>query len=295
MAQMVYDAFLGAGNNLRQITNVAYNPGAEIVRARQSGAVDPSEHYLRGADPRAQLTTMDLSGLLSFASVIAGTGLLSGDTILLPFQKEDNGGTFLGTLSHDVLTATEGFVYPTQISAAQDDDGATAQCEVVFLSTDGFVDPVTLNANQTLTASAFNAQFGFGPAYFGGSLVPECVGWTVDCGIQISVKRYQGAVYPTRVYLTQRNPTIQLVFESFSDAAAFITAAAAMVSAAVYARRFVDGQSYDADANPTHIKLAFATGIANLDSLSVGANAQGQATVMLNGEGLTQSTASMIP
>lgn len=294
MAHIVYDALLGAGNNLRQVQSVNYNPGPQVRRARQSGAIDPSEHYLLGADPRATLVTTDIAGLLAFAGVAGGSGLLSADTIYLPFQAEDNGGTFKSGLNHDRLAGTKGIVYPVSFQANQG-DVVTANAEVVFLSTDGFTAPVALNTGVALQAGAFVGEYLFGDVYFGGSQVGEAVGWQVNTGISVATKPTNGAVYPTNVYITMRDPTITITFENFAAASSFVTAVGAMTTGAVYGRLLVDGGTLAADIATSHLKFSFGTGIGQLDNVQMQAGQQGTVNVTLLGEALAASTASAIP
>lgn len=295
MSDAVYDAFLGAGNNLRQVVATRYSPNAVVIPAYQSGAVEPSEQYGGNAQQQVSFDTLDIAGVVGMVSMTSGLAL-SSDAITIPYQRRANASTFAGTLSHFTLSATDGVLTCSQISASQDNEGAVATLDFLPLSSDGFTNPLSEAKNQTLTASAFNAQFDFGPVYFNSVQVPQAVGWSVNPGVTLRSRRFDGTVYPTAHYIIRVLPSITIVFEEVDDVVdVFTNLWAGMTTAAVYARRRSDGSTHVADSTASHAKFSFATGITNLDSIQVNESASAQVSVTLFGKSLTASVASMIP
>ncbi len=293
MSVAVYDAVLGA-NSLRQVVSSQYSANGRVIVGRASGGVDPAALYGGQAGPAASFDSADVAGALGFAGVATGL-ILSSSTITIPFNERANGGTFAGALSHSVISATDGLLIPTQIAASQDSEAVIASLALLFISSNGLVDPITINVNQSLAAQAFNSQFAMGPVYFGGSQVPEAVGWRVNPGIQVEGVSYNGGIYPTALHITGRNPTIEILFEDFASAATFTGQYQAMTSAAVYGRLRTDGGTFAADASLVHLKFSFAAGITNMDTLGGSGLNNGQVSVMLYGKALTFASNSSIP
>lgn len=295
---VVYDAILGSGNNLRQVRSSQYSPNGTIILGSASGAIDPSELYGGAANPTVLFETADVAGALGLMSVTAGLHVSSG-TITIPYQKRANGAAFAGTLSHMTISGTDALIIPVQISGRQDNEAVILTVQVIFYSSTGLANPVTFNTGATLASQAFNAQYDFGPVYAdlggGSSQIAEAVGWTVNTGIVVGTQRANGGIYPSKLFIQQRNPTIEILFEDFDDAAAFGTVYDALTSCAVYGRQRTDGGTHTADASGAHLKFSFAAGITDIRSLGGSDRNNGQASIMLTGKALTAATTSTIP
>src|SRR5690606_32918860 len=125
---------------------------------------------------------------------------VNNGTILIPSHTRANGGTHAGTSAHSVLSATHALIVPNSFSANQgDQDGAVCDLTATFISTNGFVSPVTMLTNQTLTAQAYNASHRMGPVYIDGQQLTGLVGVTITTGITTEIEETDGAIYPQAV------------------------------------------------------------------------------------------------
>lgn len=292
MADVVYDAVIGA-LTLRQVSQGSYDPGANVIAARASGAIDPSELYAGSATPRASFQSGDLAGLLGAVSLSAGLAISSG-TITLPFQKRANQGAFAGSSAHPAIAATDGLLVVTSIESGQD-RGVTASMDLHFLSTDGATDPVSGSTGNSLGAQSFTAQFDHGPGLVNATEIDELVGWRVNPGITVRAKHYQGLTFPTRLYIVSRDPSIDLTFEDLDAAMAFLGSYTALSSVNVYARRFADGAAHVAEATTSHAKFSLGDGIGVIGPVQAAGQAEGSATIRCTGLALTGSTSNAIP
>ena len=298
MAETVYDAVLGSGNALKQVRSSQYSPNGNIILGSASGAIDPSHLYGGPANPTVLFETGDVAGALGLMSVSTGLHVSSG-TITIPYNKRANGGAFAGTSSHMTISGANALIIPVQISGSQDNEAVILTVQVIFYSTTGLANPVTFNTGASLAAQSFNVMYDFGPVYAdlgsGSAQIAEATGWTVNTGLVVVPRRYNGGVYPSKLFIVQRNPTIEITFEDFDDAAAFGTVYDALTSCAVYGRKRADGGTHVADATEEHVKLSFATGISDIRTLGGSDRTNGQASIMLTGKALTAAVTSAIP
>lgn len=293
MADGVYDAVLGA-LTLKQVSNTTYSEGKTVIAATKSGDVDPAQYYANRAEPKATFESTDIAGVLGGISVTAGLSISSG-TITIPYRKRAQGATFAGSSAHVALSGTNGLLIPTSFSSSQDQEASTVSLELWFRSTDGATDPVTSATGASLASQSFNVSYDHGPVLVNASEVAEVTGFTVNPGIEVRAKRYQGLPFPTALYIVQRRPTIDLEFEDFDDAEAFVGTVTAMSSCACYMRKLADGSSHVAEATAEHVKFSFTDGIVTLETLSASGTEDGTATVRLYGDTLAASATNAIP
>jgi hypothetical protein len=293
-AHAVYDAVLGTGNALQQVESSSFQANIQPIAGTASGAPDPSDYFIGASAPMARFATTDVAGALGFLSATAGL-FVSNGTITIPWNQRTNGGTFAGSTSHARLNGTYALIVPVSCSASQDDPMIRLTIDVHFISSDGFTAPVTISTGQSLAAQSFNAIHTFGGVYYGGSQIVESVGWTVNFGIEVEKSSADGGNFPTRVYITNRRPTIDIEFEDLDSVAAVDVLAEAMSSAAVYARKRSAGGIFVADATEQHIKFSFANGITSTESIDANGTSRARAAIRLHGEALTVSAASAIP
>lgn len=293
-AHAVYDAVLGVGNALKQVMSSAFNANVNVIAGSASGAPDPSDYFIEETMPVAAFETFDVAGGLGILSITAGLYVAAG-TITVPWNQRTNGGTFASGSAHFRINGTDALIVPTTISANQGDEGVGMGIAVHFLSTTGFAVPVTLSTAQALASQSFNAQYAFGPAYYGGSNVPECVGWAVNPGIVVEKSTTDGGIYPTRAYIVLRRPTIDLIFEDFDALSSFGVMHGAMTSAAVYGRKRSGSSTFVADATAEHLKFSFANGVSSTETIQATGVNRGKLALRLHGEALTASAASAIP
>src|SRR5690606_35801495 len=95
--------------------------------------------------------------------------------------------------------------------------------------------------------------------------------FSVNPGLTVEVQRDSGSPYPYKVFITKREPTIDLVFQNEAQAIAAINSSAIISGsggAAVYLRKRADASTFIADATTAHLRLAFASGLTRFESFS---------------------------
>lgn len=292
MTATVYDALIGTGNNVRQVVSTDYSPNARIEAGRVSAGVDPSALFLTEARPTARIQSGDLAGVLALLSVTAGLDV-AGENIDLPYQFRAAGSTFAGNLSHSVLRGTNGLVVPQSASVNQGDVASLIDLMVHFES-DGFTAPVAQVDDLTLTAQAFNALFGLGPAVLDSATVAGVIGHTVNFGLTVEPEMTDGAVYPVTHFITERNPSIDLRFRDFDSLAAAATIASAMTTLVVYHRKRAEGGTYVANGTGAHVAFSFGAGITSVQNVTGQGTQPAIPTLRCFGELLSVSSTATI-
>lgn len=294
----VYDAVLGAGENLRQVTRSRYTPNARVITGRVTGGHTPSAYYGHSAAPVYLLESVDIGGLMGLTGFSPSAGMYrTSDTVQIPYQERSAGGKFAGTLSHDVISGTDALIVPTRFAASQQDPGAVAELEVNFISTDGLTAPTSLAINQTLGAQAFNALWGLGPVTVGGTQVTKVTGFAVNTGVQAERRIYDGGAYPSDVYIPSDAPiipSVDLTFENMSGLNAFSTIFAAGAETICYFRQRADGSTFTSDVSTVHIKFTLSAGIIHPESIDAARGSNAELTLRIFGKALTHSAASAI-
>lgn len=290
MADALYDGVIGAVA-VKQIRRTSVSPSIEWIAARQSGAVGPSAHYLNRGRPQAVFESMDVDGIIDG---IGATGLLvTSGTLTVPWNRRANGSTFAGGSNNFVISGTDGFAVIRRISATQNGGGAVAEVDLGFLSTDGITVPLTDSVNQALASQAYNVSYDLGPVSVNASEVPDVVGTVVNTGLGLQFEWTGGGVWPTAVYLTQSDPSIDITFRDFDAMDGFINGAV-MTAASVFYRKRSAGGTYVADGTAEHVKASFTDGVADVQDVTGSGNESGTATLRLLGQSLTLSTTSTI-
>ncbi|HEY0982674.1 hypothetical protein [Schlesneria sp.] len=295
MPDVVYDAILGSGVNLRQVTNSSFDPKVESLAGRMSGAAVISDQFIVSSQPEASLSTVDIGGFLTAFGVV-GAVVNNGANVTIPFQKRARAGTFVGAGANMVvkgITDCPVVLNPQTITAPR--QGApTAQGQVLFLSSDGMVTPYSETVNQTLAGQLFSAMYGLGPVYINGDLVPRQVGFSVTFGLGWSEpQNYEGSVFASDIFLETIDPVIEVQVEDF-DLLASILGGASITNVTAYLRKRASGGTYVADATAQHIKFTFAGGLIKPQAMSAQETKHGNAGLRLEGRTLVASTASAV-
>lgn len=288
MSAVVYDATLGA-LLLRQIRSTSYEPNVQHRTARAAAALAPAEIGVLGSRPQVTISSGDLDSIITNLSMTGGLYINAG-TIIVPFINRIEGGSFKGATAHTTLSGTKGLLLPNSFSARQgDEDGAGCDLILHMLSTDGELSPVTVNINQTLIASAFVAQYEFGPVSVNGVQVNKAISVAVNPGLAALIEIFDGDHHPQLAFIDAENiePTIQIGFASIDDLNTFGPLAVAMTSAKVNLRNRIDGGTTHPDASLKHIQFTFAGGLSVLDSASGERGQSGEVSITLRGKTLT--------
>lgn len=302
MSATTYDVLLGTDNLIRQVVSTNFSPGIRIEPGYVSAGVDPSEHFVTDGNPTCRVQSMDLAGVMGILSATAGLDIDSGSTdgnIDLPWQFRAAGSTHQGSSSHTIIRGTDALIIPQSASVEQGGN-SVIDFLVNYESNDGggapgFDDPVTQVQDQTLTAQAFNAMFGLGPAVADSAAMAQVVGHTVNFGIQIETLKTGGAIYPTTHFIIRRAPTIDVRFRDFDTLNAVKPLFEAMTGLAVYHRKRAPGSTYVANATGEHVSFSFADGIKSITDLSASGNQVAVPVLRCHGESLTVSTTATIP
>lgn len=298
MSSAIYDAFLGS-LNLRQVSSSSFNPGATISVQRVSGGQLPSFITAGAASPRASFSSMDLFGALTAIDLSAGLHISAG-TIVIPFQQRAQGSTFTGAGANQTITAANALAVITGVEAAQSGDGASVSIDVIFRSTDGVTNPVTLNVGATPSAQAFVGSYGMGPvtARMGAesaiAQIAQVTRFSVSPGLGVAVMSYDGGNYPTLITIDTQDPTIDLTFEDFTAASRFLSDFTSLTSITVFLRKKVDGGSFVNDATASHISFTLTGGMVTLQSITAGATGNGSVTLKFTGKSIAKSLAAAI-
>jgi hypothetical protein len=291
MAATVYDVNFN-GTILRQVMRSDYNASADRVVGRYSGGVDPQQISLLKAEPKISVDSGDLAGAIALASITTGIFFDTASTIVIPFNGRANGGVFSG--GESALTATKGLLIPTSFSAQQDsEDGAKASLDFYPIS-DGTTAPVVASSGGSLAGQVFNAMYSLGPANFNSTDITGLTGVDVKPGLTIEVKRYRGLAFAELLYVTLREPSIELTFEDTDALATFGALFAAATSTVVYFRKRDDGSTHVADGTGVHTRFTLTGGLSCTDNLGASGQSNAEAKATIWGKTLAVSTTSSI-
>lgn len=300
MADVVYDAILGA-NNLRQVVSSDFNQSMELVEGRESGNPFKADQFVQSVSPEASLTTMDIGGFLT-AFGLLGTLVDDGSGVVIPFAKRANGGSFAGDGANLHVIGVEDhpvFLVPQSITVPKMGP-VVAQGMAHFLSADGVTAPFAVEVNQDLAAQAFVALYGGGPVYVNSTRIDAQVGFTVNFGLQLSEKQhYEGSPYPTKIFVEEVNPSIEIMVEDFDQIVTFQGVNVSQLSA--YIRKRATGGTYVGNGTSGHVKLGLTTdggatakGFAQAQAIRANETKHGNAALRITGCKLTSSVASAI-
>lgn len=287
---------------LKQIMSGGWTTNGTIVRGHATAGVDADHRSGGRAAPVANFTSADIATLLALSNFLtSGLAVGSGSGAVLPFRTRSDGGTFAG--SDDFASACAGgLLIPGQISIDQSSEGEEQPAitmELMFhaKSSTG-LDPVANTNGNTLSASAFVAQFQQGPVLVNGTEVTEVTNVTVDPGITVEAKHYNGLPFPQRINIRRRNPTISITTENiaqFATSGGFGNSYSSTSSVAVYLRRKLDGGIFVADATATHGLIGLSGGLALVQTISGQDVSDGTGTIVLSGKTLTHSVTNAMP
>ncbi len=201
----------GGTLGLLDVQGHTLNPGSNVAKYMPGGAVDPAAHVLSNADPSITFTSRDLKTIFDDVSLSRGLEITAESTIR--FQERDNAGTFLAgaTETHEEFTVQAGFLYPTSISASQDDDGAV--CELTLFPTwDGTNNPIIHNTGQAISevTPTFNRVFFLGPVLENSVAIGGVQSIQINPGITYTPKRFNGDPYARLGAITMVEPTISV-------------------------------------------------------------------------------------
>ena len=295
MPDVVYDAILGSGVPLKQVTQSSFEPHTETMAGRMSGSGVISDQFVTSVHPEASLTTLDLAGFMAAFGTV-GTLIADGSTTLIPWQKRASGGTFSGGTSNFTVAGISNcpvLLVPESITCPR--VGAPhATGKLIYLSSDGKLCPFVESINQSLSSQAFAALFGMGPVFINTVHVPRMVGYTINFGIGLSERQnYDGAVYPSDIFIETFDPTVEIQVEDFDQFSSMVPNGV-ITGFTAYMRKRASGSTYVADATAQHVKLSFSSGIIKPQAISANETKHGSGGIRVEARSLTVSTASAV-
>lgn len=299
MAAVLANAsFDGAAIVLNQLTAAGHRDGATPIIERAGGNIDPALIGISVFEPVTSLTTTDLLTALGISGFLA-SGYYCDDVSILPLNSREHGAVFSAAASHVAISGALGLLIPMSLEAPANNGSATLQAEMHWVSADGFAACPVASTGNALTTGTFVGSFCCGKAFINGTKVETLQSFTINTGITVEIQRDSGSPYPFKIFITKREPTIDLVFENEAQALPFLNAAAVLSGsggAGMYLRKRADASTFVADATTAHIKVGFLSGLSRLESFS-GQAVEGNSTftIRLHGKALTAATAVAIP
>lgn len=291
-------SFNDGGVVINQLTASSHRDGAAPIIERAGGSIDPALIGISLFEPVTSLTTTDLLTALGISNFLTA-GYCCADVSVLPLNSRADCAVFADDTSHVAIQGALGLLVPMSIEAPANNGSATMQMEMHWKSDDGFeACPVNATGNS-LTSGTFVGSFVCGKAFINGTKVDQLVSFTCNTGITVEIQRDSGSPYPYKVFITKREPTIDLVFENEAQALPLLNSGGIVSGsggAGVYLRKRADAATYVADATTAHIKLGFLNGLTRLESFNgVAVDGNSTFTVRLHGKALTAATAVAIP
>lgn len=291
-------SFNGGAVVLNQLTAAGHRDGATPVIERAGGVIDPALIAISVFEPVTSITTTDLLTALGISGFFS-SGLYCADESILPLNRRQNGGVFDADEEHVAILGALGLLVPMAVELPANGATASMQAEMHWISEDGVTvcpEPSTGNA---LTTGSFVGSFALGKAFINGARVTELQSATVNPGLTVEIQRDSGLPFPTAIFISKREPFIDLVFENEAQAIAVINASAIVSGsggASVYLRRRLDASTFVADATTSHLRFSIASGLTRFESFA-GVSSEGNSTftLRLHGKALTAATAVAIP
>lgn len=299
MASVLANAsFDGAAVVLNQLTAAGHRDGATPVVERAGGSIDPALIGISLFEHVTSLTTTDLLTALGISGFLTA-GYYCEDESILPLNSRENGAIFDAGSNHVAIAGALGLLIPMSLEAPANNGTASMQLEMHWVSETGFAPCPVASTGNALTTGTFVGSFALGKAFLNGTKVETLQSFTVNPGLTVEIQRDSGSPFPYKIFITKREPTIDLVFENEAQALSVINASAIVSGsggAVVYLRKRADAATFVADATTAHLRLSFASGLTRFESFS-GQSVEGNSTftLRLHGKALTSSTAVAIP
>ena len=280
--------------------DIAAGEGSDILIDQiQEFSLDPAiQHALIGADGGVYNTYVAVMGqapVLGFtttkiAAVLAKCGLtglaIKADVDELGaqfwFQKLVEGGTRAAGASHLLMTVKQGIIIPRTLNAAPDAP-ATLSYEAVA-TYDGTNDPVVIAASQALVGSpGVSEAFTVGKVMINGAQLEGIQNISIDFGIQLTVIKADGLVWPTYVAVMKIQPMITIGTVEIGSLNTYgLTGTAQDASdSIVYLRKLSEGGSRVADVTAEHISFTIDAGHISVQNANASQDGNAMAQVQI--------------
>lgn len=284
--------FTFGSNKLRNVMSAEFMPQQNVVRGRISGDPVTQAIHVTSVAPAIQIQSGDLAGILDSTGMFGGTSFmgLSNSAAIMYMRERTNGGAYASGSSHTTISGAYSLTSIQSIQAQQDGDFASATLQTLYYSPDG-ADPLTKSANQALVTTAYQPQFGMGPVTIGGTRVTDIVGWAVNPGLSIQEYRVDGNAFPTKIFVLQSDPSIDITFKHAPSIASLGLYSSATV--VVYAYKRTDGGIYSGSSD--HISITSTSPLIAFERVSAQGTQPGDVTYRIYCKTLAYSIAAAMP
>jgi hypothetical protein len=295
MPHTTYDVLFNTAP-VYNVRSMGYNDSASIILDRASGQANPAEIYLGNSEPIVTLQSTDLLSLLGLASgafIYSGVCVTSASTTI-PLAKRADCSVLTTGGTHTAFVGQSTITIPTQFEARQDsEEGATCSFETRFRSSDGITAPIAVGNTYSLTSTEHGTPYGLGKVWVNDVAVEPTflTGIVVNPGIQLTIQRAGGGIFPVSHFIQYRAPSIDLIFENATLAATYINRfGTGNVAVRAFFRKRKDGSTWELDDATEHIQFAMASALCKLESLEAAQSGNGSLTIRCNGKALTATT-----
>lgn len=285
----------GADFNLTQVAGVNVVPNSNIIGFIAGGSVDQAAILGMNSDHAVTFMTQDLSSL--FANISGSTGACL-DSASIFYQSRSDCGTFEAGAVHDKIDLTKGFIFPTTVSASQDE---LARADLLLKPLwDGTNEPLVRTSNVALGAGtpAYNSSYTLGPVYLSAAELVGIQSLSVDFGLAFSIKRTSGDPHGKIGCIVARRPSITFTTLKHDYATTAMTIAALPDSFNGYLWKMTDCGTRVAKNVGSHIlfSVSAANGCWNPESMDVSAGDDNTVSIRVYVKGtIGVNTSSTIP
>lgn len=254
--------------SLLQVGAATIDTGRDVNDFIPGGNVDRGATILGSASPSVTITTQDLTTV--FGAVSPSVGLKCTSTCTFRAQQRADGGVFTGGSNNVTYTATQGFLYPTRLSAS---GNAPATLDLMFVPTwDGTNDPLVDASGAAIsTTPTFTSAFYLGAFYYGATQLEGVTSMSIDFGIQYSRTFADGNVYAKTGMIMRRTPTITVTCLKLESVIAALTSMfhTTIDDVACYFQKGTSGGARVPLITASHCKISSSANGAAPDSISV--------------------------
>lgn len=272
LAQIDIDTAAVAGT-IDQIISQEYSGNLARIIAAGDGAVDPNFVALGGAEPMFGFATTGIAKALALCGI---SGLRIDDDTDDPgltafFQNITTAGLRGGAGTHTTITCADGLLIPTSIQAGLDDLATmNLACHAAW---DGMLEPFVLAGSASLIGTpSVSEGFVVGPASINGAALNGVLDFTFNFGLEIKKHRADGEVYPRRIWIGARNPSISVTVEGIDILASLGIDGAVQgaTDSVFYLRKVEKGGTRVANATAEHISFTLDDGRVDVESVGGG-------------------------
>lgn len=278
---------------IKQCTSEGVSNNAQPIEGVVSDGLDVGEYFGGQCDFRATFTSEDLGTIAGVANIITAGLSVAAGTIAVNFQKRQALGTFAAAGNHLKLSGTDGLLLVRTITLPNGGN-ASATLEGIFISSDGTTAPVAINTGQSLSSEAFTGLMTLGPVSLNGTTLDQVTGVTIDTGLSVDAKHYNGQNYlrDVGVKIVRRRPRVNITLEDLASLSGLGPLWGVATSGVIYGRKR-SGAGFVSDVIAAHLKITFADGIILPFDVNASAGSDAARTITVWPELLTLAVAAI--